>query len=254
MSISSLRRNFKKLEVENAMEDLRKKVSQDMEEFNSRFSESSNTKFTEFKRKVKNDFEKLQSRVNGDMNEMKQRISNIEKSVADMDLKINLLENKTKNGEIIWKIDKIDWQMEQAKRGKLVALDSAPCYTEQYQYKFCIRLYLNGDGIGRSTHISIFFVLMKSEYDPLLQWPMYKKIKFELINQEDSSDNIVESIITNPRSYCFQRPLRNMNEASGLPMFVSIEKFLEGGFVRDNCAYFKTAVKDVSWMSSFLGE
>ena len=243
MSMSSLRRKSK---LENEIKDLRKIVSEDMAEFSLKFSEDIN--------KVKTDFKKLHSRVDGDMEELRQRISNIEKSAADMDLKINLLENKTKNGEIIWKIDKINWRMAQARMGKLVALHSAPCYTEQYQYKYCIRLYLNGDGMGRNTHISIYFVLMKSEYDPLLQWPMYKKIKFELINQEDNADNVVESIITNPRSPCFQRPFKSMNEASGIPMFVSMEKFLTGGFVRDDCAYFKTIVKDVSWMSSFFGE
>ena len=243
MSMSSLQRKSK---LENAIEYLRKNFSEDMEEFSSKFSKDIN--------KVKTDFKKLQSRVDGDMEELKQRISNTEKSTADIDLKINLLENKTKNGEIISKIDKIDWRMAQARMGKLVALHSAPCYTEQYQYKYCIRLYLNGDGLGRISHISIYFVLMKSEYDPLLQWPMYKKIKFELINQEDNADNVVESIITNPRSPCFQRPFKSMNEASGIPMFVSMEKFLTGGFVRDDCAYFKTIVKDVSWMSSFFGE
>ena len=35
----------------------------------------------------------------------------------------------------------------------------------------CIRAYLNGDGIGENTHLSLFFVIMKGEYDPLLVWP-----------------------------------------------------------------------------------
>ena len=35
----------------------------------------------------------------------------------------------------------------------------------------CIQVYLNGDGIGRGTHLSVFFVLMNGEYGNGLQWP-----------------------------------------------------------------------------------
>ena len=42
----------------------------------------------------------------------------------------------------------------------------------------CIRAYLNGDGSGYKTHLSLFFVVMKGEYDALLKWPFeYKKQK-----------------------------------------------------------------------------
>ena len=43
-------------------------------------------------------------------------------------------------------------------------------------YKMCIRAYLNGDGIGYKTHFSVFFVLMKGEFDPLLKWPFEYKV------------------------------------------------------------------------------
>ena len=96
-----------------------------------------------------------------------------------MDLKIQLQENKTKNGEFMWKIDKIEYRMNEASLSKVVSLHSAPCYTKQYEYKYCARFYLHGDGMGRSTHISMFWFVMKSEYDQLLAWPMRKRITFE---------------------------------------------------------------------------
>ena len=43
-------------------------------------------------------------------------------------------------------------------------------------YKMCIRAYLNGNGIGKRTHLSVFFVLMKGEFDPLLKWPFDCKV------------------------------------------------------------------------------
>ena len=44
-------------------------------------------------------------------------------------------------------------------------------------YKMCIRAYLNGDGIGYKTHFSVFFVLMRGEFDPLLKWPFEYKVR-----------------------------------------------------------------------------
>ena len=191
--------------------------------------------------KLKRDVEELKSKVSVIDNKSQE----LNKSVADIDLKLQLQENKTINGELIWKIDKINFQMAQAKMGKVVVLHSAPCYTKQYEYKHCTRLYLQGDGMGRSTHVSLFFVLMKSEYDQLLTWPMHKRITFELINHEKEEESIIESFVSNPRSSSFQRPRNNMNVASGCPMFVSIERFLTGGFIVDKCTYIKTTVQEV---------
>ena len=109
--------------------------------------------------KMKKDVDEIISKVKFIENKNEE----FSKSMTDMDLKIQLVENKTMNGELIWKIDKVDFRMAQAKLGKVTALHSAPCYTKQYEYKYCTRLYLYGDGMGRATHISIFFVVMKSD-------------------------------------------------------------------------------------------
>ena len=40
----------------------------------------------------------------------------------------------------------------------------------------CTRLYLNGDGMGKGTHVSLFFVVMRGAYDALLKWPFRQKV------------------------------------------------------------------------------
>ena len=47
----------------------------------------------------------------------------------------------------------------------------------------CIRAYLNGDGSGYKTHLSLFFVLMKGEYDALLRWPFDYKVSMILVGK-----------------------------------------------------------------------
>ena len=191
--------------------------------------------------RLKKDVDEVKSKVT----DIQNKSSEINKSVTDMDLKIQLVENKTMNGELIWKIDKLDFRMAQAKLGKVTALHSAPCYTKQYEYKYCTRLYLHGDGMGRATHISIFFVVMKSDYDQLLPWPMKKRVTFELINLENEANNVIETFVSNPKSSSFQRPTKNMNVATGCPTFISIEQFLNGGFVKDKCVFIRTTVNDI---------
>ena len=200
--------------ISKYMDEISAKVSREVKELDLK----SYKEIEKFIREVDKNVKDIRSKLERNVEELNQRTSNVENQIAEinkavtgMDLKFQLQENKITNGEFIWKINQIKLRMEQAKSGKMVTLHSAPCYTGQNQYKFCIRLYLNGDRVGKSTYLSIFFVLMKSPFDAILKWPMHKRIKFELINQEDATKNITESFISNPKSQSFHRSSTNMN-------------------------------------------
>ena len=184
-------------------------------------------------------------RLKKDINLLNSKVINIE----DQNLELNKtgadMEKKTLNGELLWKIDKLDFRMAQAKLGKVAALHSAPCYTKQYEYKYCVRLYLQGNGEGRGTHISIFFVVMKSEFDELLQWPMRKQVIIQLLNLRNEADSVIETFFSNTRLSSFQRPTEKMNVAVEYPRLISIEQFLNRGFVKDNSTFIKVTVKDI---------
>ena len=59
-------------------------------------------------------------------------------------------------------------------RGLLLFI--AHCFIVAVSYKMCVRAYLNGDGSGYNTHFSVFFVLVRGEFDPLLKWPFEYKV------------------------------------------------------------------------------
>lgn len=61
-------------------------------------------------------------------------------------------------------------------RPGLTLAPPAAFYTAKYGYKLCLRLYLNGDGSGKKTHLSLFIVIMRGEYDALLPWPFRNKV------------------------------------------------------------------------------
>ena len=184
-------------------------------------------------------------RLKKDINLLNSKVINIEDQNFELNKTVADMEKKTLNGELLWKIDKLDFRMAQAKLGKVAALHSAPCYTKQYEYKYCVRLYLQGDGEGRGTHISIFFVVMKSEFDELLRWPMRKQVIIQLVNLRNEADSVIETFFSNTRLSSFQRPTENMNVAVEYPRLISIEQFLNRGFVKDNSTFIKVTVKDI---------
>ncbi|XP_057305915.1 TNF receptor-associated factor 5-like [Hydractinia symbiolongicarpus] len=157
--------------------------------------------------------------------------------------KKQLLENTCYNGRMLWKIDNLEYRMKQAVDGKVTALHSAPCFTKKSGYKFCTRLYLNGDGIGRDSHVSLFFVLMRSEYDALLEWPFREKVTFRLLSANDVRGlDIRETFLPDRTSTSFQKPVREMNVAAGCPTFITIDELKSGKYVIGNSIFIETVV------------
>ena len=68
------------------------------------------------------------------------------------------------NGILLWKIDGFQRKRQDAINGVKTALYSQPFYSAQFGYKMCAKIYMNGDGIGKGTHLSLFFVVMKGEF------------------------------------------------------------------------------------------
>ena len=118
------------------------------------------------------------------------------------------------NGTLLWKIDGFASKRQNAIRGLQTFLDSRPFFTSQEGYKMRARIYMNGDGIGKNTHVSLFFVVMKGEYDALLPWPFQKKITMMLLDQ-NNGEHMIDAFRSDPESSSFQRPKNNMNVASG---------------------------------------
>ena len=104
-------------------------------------------------------------------------------SCLDQELRLQLLERATYNGVLLWKIDDFARRRKEAVDGVTMSLYSIPFYTNRHGYKMCARVYLNGDGMGKGTHLSFFFVVMKGPFDALLPWPFKQKVTVAIINQ-----------------------------------------------------------------------
>ena len=166
----------------------------------------------------------------------------LNKNISDLKLRQQLFENTCHDGKILWKIDNISKRINQAIKGNVTALHSAPAFTERYGYKFCGRLYLNGDGVGKGTHVSLFIVLMKSEHDNLLSWPFNREITLRLVNQVYFNEDIKECFHSDVGSSSFMQPKKEMNIASGCPLLITKDIFLGGGFVKDDTAFIEISI------------
>ena len=163
-------------------------------------------------------------------------------SCLDQELRIQLLERATYNGILLWKVDEFERRKKEAMEGVTLSLYSTPFYTSRHGYKMCARIYLNGDGLGKNTHMSFFFVIMRGPIDELLPWPFKQKVTLTLVNQMGKR-HVTDSFRPDPHSSSFQRPgHREMNIASGCPMFIRQEHLVNGGFVKDDCIYIRVVV------------
>ena len=145
------------------------------------------------------------------------------------------------NGEYLWHIPNVNKNICNARSGQSIYIDSPPFYTGRNGYKMCIRACLNGDGSGEKTHLSIFFVLMKGEYDPLLQWPFEPKVSLILVDQ-DHKKHLVQTFKPNAQSSSFQKPKTDMNVASGCPEFAELSILDNTSYVKDDVMYIKAVV------------
>ncbi|XP_055519542.1 TNF receptor-associated factor 3-like [Leucoraja erinacea] len=167
--------------------------------------------------------------------------------LADMDLRFQVLETASYDGRLIWKIQQYERQKRDAISGKTLSLYSQPFYTSSFGYKMCARVYLNGDGMGKGTHMSVFFVVMRGEYDSLLPWPFRQKVTFMLLDQGMGKGHVSDTFKPDPNSSSFSRPQGEMNVASGCPLFVA-QPVLENKqhqYIKDNTIFIKITV-DVS--------
>ncbi|XP_060768817.1 TNF receptor-associated factor 2 isoform X3 [Neoarius graeffei] len=177
------------------------------------------------------------------------KVRQLERTLNMRDLQLNESEQNlrelqfcTYDGVFIWKISDFSRRRQDALAGRAPAMFSPAFYSSKYGYKMCLRLYLNGDGSGRGTHLSLFFVVMRGKYDALLKWPFSQKVTLMLLDQ-NNREHIIDAFRPDISSTSFQRPISEMNIASGCPLFCPLAKLAgKSSYVRDDTIFIKAIV------------
>ena len=161
--------------------------------------------------------------------------------LTDLNESVRQQEISSHDGILLWKITEFAKKRQDAVSGHQTSSYSPCFFTSRYGYKMCARIYLNGDGIGKGTHISIFFVVMRGEYDALLRWPFRQKVTFMLLDQ-NNVEHVIDSFRPDPNSASFQRPRRETNIASGCPTFCPLSELNHHACVLDDTMFLKVIV------------
>ncbi|XP_065194181.1 TNF receptor-associated factor 3-like [Sycon ciliatum] len=167
--------------------------------------------------------------------------------LADMMIRQDLIEVKGCEGILVWRISNVARRLQEAVSGRTPSLYSPPFHSSQSGYRMCARVYLNGDGSGKNTHVSLFFVIMRSEFDSLLPWPFQQKVKLSLLDQTPflsagEKQDLVEVFRPDIRSSSFQRPTTEMNIATGCPKLAPKSYLASDRYVRDDTLFIKIEV------------
>lgn len=149
-------------------------------------------------------------------------------------------------GTLLWKIT--DWasKLGEAKTKEGLELVSPPFYTSQYGYKLQASLFLNGNGPGEGSHLSVYIKVLPGDYDALLKWPFSHSVTFTLFEQcleNGSQGGVAESFVPDPTWTNFQRPSSQPDSLGfGFPRFVSHELLARRQFVRDDTCFLRIKV------------
>lgn len=134
----------------------------------------------------------------------------------------------------------------------------------------CLRLYFNGDGTGRGTHLSLFFVVMRGKCDALLKWPFSQKVGAQnstvvrktramqlnfpspplcsfqvtlMLLDQNNREHIIDAFRPDVTSSSFQQPISEMNIASGCPLFCPLAKLAgKSPYLKDDTIFIKAIV------------
>ncbi len=187
--------------------------------------------------------EKVQPVVDA-MVKVESTVQQLQEGFGEMALMVQTLQATSYSGTFVWKIPEVRRRRNEAKAGKTISLYSAPFYTSRHGYKLCLRLYMDGDGSGKGSHLSFFLTLMRGEYDALLPWPFRRTVTL-MLQDQDRQQDIVQSFRPEPTSSSFQRPRSEMNVASGCPTFAPLSVLNNSSYVKDDAIFFKCKI-DIS--------
>ena len=137
-----------------------------------------------------------------------------------------------------WRIDGFSEVLRKAKSGQETFIESSPFYRSGYKFK--IGICPNGFDSGKNTHLTVYLVIMKGEYDATLTWPFDKKFTFTLIDQQENEhdrENIVKSITSDPKLRHFARPVEEENNGWGFPEFASHEQLQKRRYIVDDTIF-----------------
>ncbi|XP_048472690.1 TNF receptor-associated factor 2-like [Rhincodon typus] len=180
---------------------------------------------------------------------LQRRCLQYEQLISGLQRKVRALEGAREspastNGVLLWKIRDFSSCLTAARAERVTSFYSPVFCTHPFGYRLCCRVYPNGDGSGRGSHVSLFLAIVRGDYDDVLPWPFRQRVTFMLLDQAQQKHHLKESFTPDVLSGSFQKPRSHMNVASGCPTFArhDLLQKAHGPYLRDDTLYIKVVV------------
>lgn len=157
------------------------------------------------------------------------------------------------DGVLIWKIGSYGRRLQEAKAKPNLECFSPAFYTHKYGYKLQVSAFLNGNGSGEGTHLSLYIRVLPGAFDNLLEWPFARRVTFSLLDQSDPGlakpQHVTETFHPDPNWKNFQKPgswWGSLDESSlgfGYPKFISHQDIRKRNYVRDDAVFIRASVE-----------
>ena len=178
-----------------------------------------------------------------------EKVDNLQKRFEEKIISEEIVMIRTESLEFprafLWKVDNFIANLEEATTVRH-RLASTPFYTEKYGYKLRLSIVPSGNGRGKNTHLSVFIIVMKGEYDAILPWPFKKEVKFTLIDQQEDPggrQNVIRRLTAeNTLQSNYDRPTGRENKGRGFPEFISHDKLYSGRYIVDDTVFLQVEV------------
>ncbi|KXJ22003.1 TNF receptor-associated factor 4 [Exaiptasia diaphana] len=189
---------------------------------------------------------------------LKKEIQKVNRDYADIAAQLSSMNTMAQEGNRLrqrlsytWKVNDFGQQLQNAKnQNRHVRLYCDPFCTHKNGYRLIIELHPNGNGEGLGTHVSVYLIIMRGEYDAILTWPFPHKIKFMLLDQKPDQaqrKNVDFTCISHTGNQdFFKRPSNDYNSGIGCPCFISHEDLTKESYVIDGKIFLRLELKQAS--------
>ena len=112
-------------------------------------------------------------------------------------------------------------------------------YTSPEGYHLEVKVYANGYGYSKGTHVSVFLEALKGEHDGTLKWPFTGVVTFQLLNQLRNGNH--HSLKTHGNSLC-------VGQTWGFKEYISHSKLARDTpnnteYLKNDTLYFKVSLE-----------
>ena len=191
-----------------------------------------------------------------ELHELEETTKHVKRSVLNLHAHISVLEKElshsmlqtSRNGVFLWLINDVENLCNETQKKHINYFYSSYFYTHTNGYKMHLRVYFNECGSKNQSYFSVFLIVVKGEYDPILQWPFYCKACITLLDQSHSytKNNIVKKFQSGVGCTPFQRPTSSHNTSTGFVQFALIDVLKNTKYVNNNTMYIKCVVHNMT--------